>query len=141
MKQCIVCKNNKPLSEFYKNRSKKDGYQGRCKPCDIIQGRIEYNKDKKKSAEKRYIKSLYREYNLTFEEYLKIKDLQNSGCAICKYPLLDGMNSHVDHDHSSGKVRGILCRWCNIGLGHFKDSVQTLEKAVQYLNQHSIKEI
>jgi hypothetical protein len=137
MKQCIVCKNSKPLSEFYKNKSKKDGLQGRCKPCDISQGRIEYNKNAKKSAEKRYIKSLFREYNLTYDAYLKIKNQQNNICAICGYPLSDGMNSHVDHDHASGSVRGILCRWCNIGLGNFKDSIQTLENAIEYLKSHS----
>lgn len=66
--------------------------------------------------------------------------LQNNECAICSSPVL--VNDHLDHDHaccsrlkdSCGEcLRGILCRGCNIGLGNFKDNVETLQAAIRYL--------
>ena len=56
---------------------------------------------------------------------------QNYQCLICDIPLLTRVD--VDHDHLTGQVRGLLCVSCNGGLGIFKDSIERLERAIQYL--------
>jgi len=61
-------------------------------------------------------------------------DSQQGQCAICECDLTwDSRLTHVDHDHATNKVRGLLCSTCNQGLGSFRDSIAMLEKAVQYL--------
>jgi hypothetical protein len=73
-------------------------------------------------------------HGVTPEEYVR---LRSQACAICGLfkdePGKRGSGMHIDHDHVTGRVRGTLCALCNRGLGHFKDSLATLESAVQYL--------
>ncbi len=72
------------------------------------------------------------EYGLTLEDYHQRYSEQNGQCLICESPqeLLD-----VDHDHTTGKVRGLLCNQCNTALGLLKDSPDVLLKAVAYLRR------
>jgi hypothetical protein len=72
-------------------------------------------------------------YGLTAEEYDGLLVLQNEVCAICSCVLSD---PHIDHSHSNGKVRGLLCHACNAGLGLFKDDTGILKQAILYLNSH-----
>ena len=76
---------------------------------------------------------------MELEQFQKIKDEQNESCAICNAKLKAGFMVHVDHDHKTGEVRGILCRWCNTGLGNFKDSIDNLKSAVKYLKKYCSK--
>jgi hypothetical protein len=71
-------------------------------------------------------------YGLTHEEALDMFKKQHGSCGICQQPL-DFYKAHLDHSHSTGKARGFLCRNCNIGLGHFKDDLDLLDKAMEYL--------
>ena len=68
-------------------------------------------------------------YGLSEREYNDLIKTHGGICAICSepYPLM------IDHDHKSGKVRGLICRRCNTGLGYFKDSTENLENAIKYL--------
>lgn len=59
---------------------------------------------------------------------------QKDKCAICSAPL--GKSPHVDHCHSKGHIRGLLCNNCNVGLGLFNDNIGSLKAAVVYLKQH-----
>ena len=72
--------------------------------------------------------------NITFDVFQRLLSEQSNGCAICRIPI--GRSAHVDHDHTTGLVRGLLCSNCNQGLGHFKDSTLILEAAVQYVANH-----
>jgi hypothetical protein len=83
----------------------------------------------------------YRKYGVTHDWYVKEAA---KGCAICKTPLdpnspnkLD--HGHIDHDHRTGKARGVLCNLCNKGLGLFKDSPASLRIAAEYLEIHKEK--
>lgn len=58
---------------------------------------------------------------------------QNFKCAICRNDLKNDRSTHLDHNHKTGKVRAILCHYCNTGLGLFKDNVELLQKAISYL--------
>lgn len=76
-------------------------------------------------------------YGMTLVEFYALLDSQGGVCAICKKHKLDKirMNLCVDHDHKTGRVRGILCFQCNKGLGHFNDSPNDLRAAADYLEK------
>lgn len=82
--------------------------------------------------------ALRKAYNLTAAQYNSMHDAQLGLCAICKLPETRKQKGRVvglsvDHDHTTGKVRQLLCGHCNIGLGNLKDSVRLLEAAIEYL--------
>jgi hypothetical protein len=81
---------------------------------------------------------LKREWGLSREDFEKLLAKQGGGCAICKKTLADsrGRRLYVDHDHVSGKIRGLLCSRCNVCLGQFEDSIPLLEAAISYLDEH-----
>jgi hypothetical protein len=83
------------------------------------------------AARKWYLKE---RYGLTPEQ---VDDLAAAGCAICTTQVWNGRHArpHVDHDHETGKVRGILCSECNTGLGKFKDNPELLRAALRYLER------
>jgi PleD family two-component response regulator len=61
---------------------------------------------------------------------------QNERCAICDELLDKAEKTHIDHNHTTNKVRGILCHGCNTSLGGFKDSISILKSALEYLSKH-----
>ena len=74
-----------------------------------------------------------RKYGLTPEAFAVLLEVQSGSCAICRAELLKGRGTHVDHDHVTGRVRGLLCNPCNLGLGVFRDSREYLAAAIDYL--------
>ena len=84
-------------------------------------------------------RQMLRRYGLTIEEFDSLLDAQGGVCAICRSPetylLASGKDSRlsVDHCHETGVVRGLLCRSCNLVLGHLGDDVKLLEAAIEYL--------
>lgn len=83
----------------------------------------------------------YRKLGTSREEYLTILAGQYGACAICgkhESPVVDGHRGlHLDHDHRTGKRRGILCSNCNQVLGRVKDSIAHLERMIAYLREHA----
>jgi len=152
MKTCPKCRELKPLDDFYKDRSNKDGHQGSCKRCQVAaikaqvdtperqerhkiasrKAAIKYRSSPKYAATRRR-RTLKYEYGLSEDDYLKLLVRQGGVCAICGIPPSDGKVLFVDHDHNSRVVRGLLCNKCNIGLGGFEDRILVLEKAISYL--------
>jgi DNA-directed RNA polymerase subunit RPC12/RpoP len=76
---------------------------------------------------------LKRKYNVRWKDYLNMLKEQDYKCAICKTDIKEFNSAHIDHDHNTGEVRGLLCRDCNLGLGYFKDRVELLKDAIKYL--------
>lgn len=75
-------------------------------------------------------------YGMTREDFDRLLSKQGGKCAICKRPdNAAGRALGVDHCHRTGKIRGLLCNWCNAGLGGFRDNVAFLLSAVEYLKQ------
>ena len=72
-------------------------------------------------------------YGVSDEEYDALMRKQNQACAICKGKFSEESLPYVDHDHSSGWVRGLLCRDCNFAIGLLRDSVEHLQSAVEYI--------
>lgn len=96
---------------------------------------------RKKNPDKMKVIDLKKKYGITLEFYYKLLEEQNYVCAICGNPetALDHRTGlprslAVDHCHTTGVIRGLLCTTCNRGLGKFKDNIKYLESAVNYLN-------
>lgn len=84
---------------------------------------------------------IVRKYGMTLDGYRELSDSQNGKCAICGNDN-GGISLCIDHDHKTGKVRGLLCTLCNKGLGHFEDDKLLLLSAIDYLEAHeSVKNI
>lgn len=94
----------------------------------------------REAYERRYRdKRLMRYYGITLATWEDMLAQQNGMCGICGDVLdLSRINRiHVDHDHATNKVRGLLCYHCNVGLGSFHDDPKRLRGAIAYLNHHS----
>jgi hypothetical protein len=82
---------------------------------------------------------LVSKFGITSEQYEELFVEQTGACAICgttEFKYSRGRKPHIDHCHETGKVRGLLCGHCNIGIGQFFDNVSLLEKAIIYLKEH-----
>lgn len=75
-------------------------------------------------------------FGMTLDDYNQLFEKQNNACAICLDSERGKRDWHLDHDHTTGKVRGILCHWCNLMLGHARDSEDILEAGMRYLQEH-----
>lgn len=96
----------------------------------------EYRKNNPEKEKERSRKGQIRQYGITEEDYDKMFKEQQGCCAICKLHQKDySRNLHIDHCHTTGKVRGLLCNSCNLGLGMFKDSIDLMNTAIKYLNK------
>lgn len=138
-KPCNKCKINKPLEEFYIHKRGKYGRKGLCAVCErkrTADWRASAGAAHKTKARARHLED---KYNLTLEEYESRVVAQRHRCAICGVDELQVLNKrlYVDHCHSTGKVRGLLCHMCNSGLGYFKDDVELLDLAKLYLQEYS----
>lgn len=120
MKKCTICKLKKDLLEFYKDRSRSDGLNTKCKTCAKI------------GTEKRTYLKLF--YGITKEDYENILRKQDNKCALCPKTQLPGRKRlSVDHDHGTGRVRGILCTSCNFAIGLLGDNEESISKVLAYL--------
>jgi hypothetical protein len=92
------------------------------------------NKEHKDLYDRRRILKL--KYNITPEDYNRMLDQQNGCCKICNvhYLTLNRILA-VDHCHTTGRVRSLLCNNCNTGLGLFKDNIELMKKAIDYLQE------
>lgn len=129
-KLCSKCKVEKPLDEFYKNKNTKDGVHHYCKSCLSIHRKNSYDYIKIKNKE------TINRYNLTLEEVENLYISQNKKCKICNTERLlvskhGGL--YIDHCHTTGKVRGLLCSKCNRLLGNCNDDITILKSAIDYL--------
>ena len=98
--------------------------------------KYEIGEEKKERASTRNFEaSLKTKYGISIDQHNELLVMQNCVCGICGG--VDNARLAVDHDHSSGRVRGLLCRGCNIGIGNFKENVDVMNKAVEYLRFHN----
>ncbi|MEU3775019.1 endonuclease VII domain-containing protein [Streptomyces sp. NPDC032472] len=113
-KRCPDCGEIKPHSEWEPNRTSSDGWSSYCKECRAQRNRASYFK---------------RKYGITEAERDEMIAAQGGVCVICQI----GPAEHVDHDHETGKVRGVLCFSCNAALGQFKDRPDVIRRAAAYV--------
>lgn len=80
-------------------------------------------------------------YGLTIEKFAEIYAHQDGVCAICKLPEMDRDRLVIDHDHITGRVRGLLCSGCNVGIGALRDDPETIRRARDYVFAHHATQI
>jgi hypothetical protein len=153
-----MCKEEKDLTEFGKDKYQKDGHNYSCKLCKNTKYNTwaRNNKDKvqvinllRKPTRDAYYKSprgqegyrrshLKRTYNMTLDEYDAILESQGGVCEICKSPETHKRNSFlaVDHCHETNKIRGLLCSHCNRSIGILKENIETLQNMIEYIKKH-----
>ena len=152
-KKCPHCKKEKPSSDFHTLKDRKIGWL--CKPCYKKYDKERQKKYRKVNRKKKIEQSrkrykadpekfrgygLKKNFNMSLEDYNKLWTSQNGLCAVCDQPetaVWRGIIKHlaVDHDHKTGKIRGLLCMKCNQALGHANDDVEILLNMVEYLQR------
>lgn len=127
-KRCGKCFETKLACDFHKQTAARDGLQNYCKPCQQV---VNTSRDVFVMREQQRQRS----YGVTPARYRALERAQFRSCVACKVPfgLLEPWDVHVDHDHATGAVRGLLCRDCNKGLGLFHDKPAALMAAARYL--------
>lgn len=135
-KKCSICNELKDRSEFHKSGDRKDGLSGYCKPCKLELNKKwrDRNPDKwQDTLDARIWYTRKKKYGISKEDFFEMLDNQKNKCGIC-YKAIDE-SAAVDHCHTSNKVRGLLCRNCNSGIGLFEDNVDYLSNAISYINK------
>lgn len=164
MKTCKHCKADKPLDDFYADTAGRDGHRPECKACTAARRKRWYaaNREREIDRVRRWASDnpervraraaeykatgrkaqsdrrsyLKRKYGVTPEWYDETLAAQGGGCAICGRPQRDDISLHVDHDHTSGALRRLLCFPCNNLLGDANDDAARLRSAADYLDRH-----
>jgi len=161
LRKCSICGIEKPLTEFYKEKTGWGGYRSDCKAC--FAGRSKKNYAKNREREIARVKKwqeenrerhlgmqrkrrstpeykarereahLKRKFGITAAQYDAMLASQGGVCAICGDAPKDDVSLHVDHEHGSGRVRGLLCMRCNNALGLLKEDEELLWSALTYL--------
>lgn len=152
-KLCSTCKLELPSTTEFFNKNKRGSYglHSKCKQCtNEYSKKYYYTGYKKKRAESvknnpimakylQYINMLWTYYRLREPDFRDLMDSQEGCCAICEDSLVkpahSNNNCHVDHCHSRGNVRGLLCGKCNAMIGYAQDNSTTLIKAASYLRR------
>lgn len=155
---CSACGERKPPEAFRRNVKTTDRRMWRCREClkkahrswvernrehvrDMGRGNMRKsradNPSRTKEALRRY--RLKRDYGLTPEQYLALIESHDRKCAVCKRAVVPvpapvrAEGACIDHDHKTGRIRGILCHACNRAIGMLRDDVNILKSAVAYL--------
>jgi hypothetical protein len=124
MKQCLKCNQSKPRTEFGKDAATADQLRRWCRTCSNENGRAAWKKHPS------YHARLHKRYGMSETQYEYILMAQHGKCLIC-----DATPERlvVDHDHATGEVRGLICRFCNFMLGNSKECTAVLEAGARYL--------
>ncbi len=161
MKRCKWCAEDKPIESFYRDAACADGHRPECKACTSARRKRWYannrdreikrvtawqreNADRYSARQREYREAGRRDYRaehlrqtfgLAQSDYDAMLEAQAGGCAICREPPSENRSLHIDHDHETGVVRGLLCFRCNVGVGQFADSPDRLALAALYLER------
>lgn len=123
--RCPDCRLDKPAEEFTRSRSRKSGFGSYCKEC--FNRRAKASKEKRHGGHVNYL--LKHRYGIDAATLAWLSLQQDGRCAICR----DDLAEHVDHDHGSDLVRGLLCFNCNRALGYAGDETDVLHALLRYL--------
>lgn len=128
-RKCKSCNETLPVTSFFIKKDPNNKYYRFNSPCKECS-----NANRNASYQKAY--QIKTKYNMTSEEYKNMLIAQEYSCDICGIHRDDcSKDFSVDHCHSSGNVRGLLCQSCNIGLGNFRDSIKIMKNAIAYIKK------
>jgi len=161
VKSCRICGEFKPLTEFHRASGMRDGHRNECKSCFKLLAKARYdsatavarakqwridNPERSRAYQAEYrarperrraMRDLYyrRTFGITADDFDALLEKQGGVCAICGCAPERAASFHLDHDHVSGAIRGILCLDCNQGVGKFRDDPGLLERAAAYIRE------
>lgn len=151
-KQCNTCHATKSIEDFHIVRTRQTGtviYNAKCKTCYnthyIAKWHAQTDEQKRKEIFKRKAKHnsdwfkdyrLKHKYNITLDVFKEMYDNQRGICYICQ-KLTPEDKIRVDHNHTTGAVRKLICHNCNTLLGHAKEDISTLLSAIEYIKEHN----
>lgn len=159
-KRCSRCGETKPLSEFGRNSRTRDNAFAYCRPCGAAKTRewraahpehwaqwsaehhdeiLARRRARRADKDYRLRESLRDLHGLSVEEFNVQLAAQSVRCAICHERPKEG-RLHVDHDHGTGRFRGLLCGSCNKAFGLFHDDLDRLKEAVRYIGVMQLAE-
>lgn len=118
-RECVTCKQTKPLTEEFWRRHNKGGFRHECAACQRMA-------------------AVFKRYGVTREQYTQMLLGQGGGCAICEGTGPGKRSGHllgVDHCHGTNRVRGLLCGNCNLGIDYFRDDPDRCRKGAEYLER------
>lgn len=158
-KKCSRCGEEKPHSEFYQDKARKDGLYPSCKPCSRAAKKASNERARERLGEEAYQErrrgyvSRYRErhpervreldrkhflkgkYGITPADYERMLAEQGGTCRVCGDPPTTKLLA-VDHNHETGAVRGLLCSRCNTALGLLRECPQRAARIIHYIREH-----
>jgi hypothetical protein len=163
MKHCRICGELKPLEAFYRATGMRDGHRNECKACFQAGQKAKYNSAeavarvkrwqernperlaayraeyRNRPERKRAMRDLYyrRNFGITADDVDALLAGQGGKCAICGDEPARAEGWHVDHDHETGRIRGVLCQRCNHGIGLLDEDPARLRVAADYLESAS----
>jgi|TARA_R110000868_G_scaffold345734_2_gene606849 hypothetical protein len=134
-KQCVKCLQEKSLDSFYEHKGERTSSGYRINICSTCHAErsikwAKENKDKVKAHRRK--RNLKAKYGISVEEYDKMFEEQNGSCFIC-FSLPTRRRLSVDHNHTTGQVRRLLCDKCNLAIGLLEEDQERLEKVRRYL--------
>ncbi len=154
MKVCSACGEEKSEADFYADKTRPDYLHPQCRACSAARKRASNRRIRTQDPEtwarrrrgyvaryktrhpermkRHWRKQQLRKHGITPEEFDEMAADQRGLCLVCEEKP---ERLYVDHDHATGKVRGLLCVNCNFALGHAKDSIEILHKLVRYLKR------
>jgi hypothetical protein len=163
-KTCRKCGKTKSLADFYPHPGCRDGVRPECKACNLAakvarhraepqpardrtQRWRQDNPDRYAENQRRFRESggkkladrrshLKRKYGITLEQYDDLLERQGGVCGICGAEPHPTISLHVDHDHETGALRGLLCFRCNQAIGSLQEDASLLLAAADYLDRH-----
>lgn len=155
---CIGCGQSKPIADFIRiQKDTRTGkpYQFQRKKCiacisrrqkDRLVERFGYDGFIKYRKLEHFRRRCRQVYHIHHDHAFQMLKNQNNQCLICQHPIEFFAPQYeneacVDHDHLTGRVRGILCHWCNTGIGYFQDCPDKLQKCQDYLRAQSVKSV
>lgn len=140
LKYCPKCKTEKPLELFNKHAKERDGLQRLCRDCQKESNRKYLSTEKGATTTRQA--HLRRKYSIDLQTYEELLLSQGNKCKICRVDSNPDSRAGyfvIDHNHTTGDIRGLLCTKCNALLGLAQDSEDILERAKQYLQNSRVK--
>jgi hypothetical protein len=133
MKTCTKCGLEKELTSFPKHPNGRDGRNSWCQACANALSLAWYHALTPEQKFRRNLRGKAVAYGLDPDIIEAHWNTHNGVCDICQQPPSGSRRLSIEHDHTTGKFRGITCDSCNNGLARFKDDVKLLEAAINYL--------
>lgn len=143
--RCKICVRENRVNVYYRNQEENIRKAGEWKKANRTYCNEWERKNRHKDIELTRDKEASRKKGLNLEKYYLMRDSQENKCLICKRHERRKNRASItarlciDHCHTTGKIRGLLCHDCNTGIGKFEDNIELLQSAIDYLKKHQEK--